>query len=117
MREEYSYLLIHIILSMIISTLVIGLSCVIVMRKRETEKLSAYECGFHPFEDARSKFDVKFYLVAILFIIFDLEIMLMLPWSVKVWNLGLVGFYGITGFISILMLGLIYEWKSGALEW
>ena len=81
------------------------------------EKNSAYECGFQPFEEARSQFDVRFYLVAILFIIFDLEIMFLFPWSVSLFLINLFGFYSMCLFLIILTLGFIYEWKKGALDW
>ena len=83
----------------------------------DTEKLSAYECGFEAFDDARSKFDVKFYLVSILFIIFDLEIAFLFPWAVSLSNIGALGFYSMMFFLFILTVGFIYEWKNGALDW
>ena len=83
----------------------------------DPEKLSAYECGFEAFDDARSKFDVKFYLVSILFIIFDLEIAFLFPWAVSLKNIGALGFYSMMFFLFILTVGFIYEWKNGALDW
>ena len=83
----------------------------------DPEKLSAYECGFSPFSDSRIKFDVRFYLVAILFIIFDLEIAFLFPWAVSLGNIGLLGFYSMMAFLFILTVGFVYEWKKGALEW
>ena len=83
----------------------------------DKEKLSAYECGFEAFDDARSKFDVKFYLVSILFIIFDLEIAFLFPWAVSLKNIGALGFYSMMFFLFILTVGFIYEWKNGALDW
>ena len=83
----------------------------------DKEKLSAYECGFTPFEDARVKFDVRFYLVAILFIIFDLEIAFLFPWAISLGNIGLLGFSSMMIFLFILTIGFIYEWKKGALDW
>ena len=83
----------------------------------DPEKLSAYECGFEAFDDARSKFDVKFYLVSILFIIFDLEIAFLFPWAVSLSNIGALGFYSMMFFLFILTVGFIYEWKYGALVW
>ena len=83
----------------------------------DPEKLSAYECGFEPFEDSRMKFDVRFYLVAILFIIFDLEIAFLFPWAISLGNIGAFGFWSMMVFIGILTVGFIYEWKKGALEW
>ena len=83
----------------------------------DPEKLSAYECGFEPFEDSRMEFDVRFYLVAILFIIFDLEIAFLFPWAVVLDHIGLEGYLAMAIFILILLVGFIYEWKKGALEW
>ena len=83
----------------------------------DSEKLSPYECGFEPFEDARIQFDVRFYLVAILFIIFDLEVAFLFPWAVSLSNIGLLGFASMMIFLFLLTVGFIYEWKKGALEW
>ena len=83
----------------------------------DPEKLSAYECGFEPFEDSRIEFDVRFYLVAILFIIFDLEIAFLFPWAITLGNIGLLGFCSMMIFLFILTVGFIYEWKKGALDW
>ena len=83
----------------------------------DPEKLSAYECGFNAFDDARMKFDVRFYLVAILFIIFDLEVSFLFPWAVAFGKLGLFGFWSMMLFLAVLTIGFIYEWKKGALEW
>ena len=83
----------------------------------DPEKLSAYECGFNPFDDARIKFDVRFYLVAILFIIFDLEVAFLFPWAVSLGEIGVFGFWSMMVFLGILTVGFIYEWKKGALEW
>jgi NADH-quinone oxidoreductase subunit A len=83
----------------------------------DSEKLSPYECGFEPFEDARIQFDVRFYLVAILFIIFDLEVAFLFPWAVALSDIGIFGFISMMIFLFILTIGFIYEWKKGALEW
>ncbi len=83
----------------------------------DAEKLSAYECGFDAFDDARHKFDVRFYLVAILFIIFDLEIAFLFPWAVSLGSIGMFGFWSMVVFLGVLTVGLIYEWKKGALDW
>jgi NADH-quinone oxidoreductase subunit A len=83
----------------------------------DPEKLSAYECGFEAFDDSRMKFDVRFYLVAILFIIFDLEIAFLFPWAISLGNIGALGFWSMMIFLSVLTIGFIYEWKKGALEW
>ncbi len=86
-------------------------------RNPDPEKLSAYECGFNAFDDARMKFDVRFYLVAILFIIFDLEVAFLFPWAVSFGEVGMFGFWSMMVFLAILTIGFIYEWKKGALEW
>jgi NADH-quinone oxidoreductase subunit A len=83
----------------------------------DTEKNSAYECGFEAFEDARMKFDVRYYLVAILFILFDLEVAFLVPWAVAMNEVGMVGFWAMMIFLAILVVGLIFEWKKGALDW
>jgi len=89
----------------------------IAVRNPDPEKVSAYECGFNAFDDARMKFDVRFYLVAILFIIFDLEIAFLFPWAVAFGELGVFGFWSMMVFLGVLTVGFIYEWKKGALEW
>ena len=101
-----------------------GLSCAFVVinfilspKKPDPEKLSAYECGFEPFEDSMMEFDVRFYLVAILFIIFDLEIAFLFPWAISLGQIGLYGFCSMMLFLFILTVGFIYEWKKGALDW
>ena len=86
-------------------------------RNPDPEKLSAYECGFNAFDDARMKFDVRFYLVAILFIIFDLEMTFLFPWAVALSDLGLYGYWSMMVFLGVLTIGFIYEWRKGALEW
>ena len=86
-------------------------------KKPDPEKLSAYECGFEPFNDSRMEFDVRFYLVAILFIIFDLEIAFLFPWAISLGKIGIVGFWSMMIFLGVLTIGFIYEWKKGALEW
>lgn len=101
-----------------------GLSCLMIIasllvgkHNPDTEKLSAYECGFDAFSDTHHKFDVRFYLVAILFIIFDLEIAFLFPWAVSLGDIGMFGFWSMVSFLGILTIGFIYEWKKGALEW
>ena len=89
----------------------------IAVRNPDPEKVSAYECGFNAFDDARMKFDVRFYLVAILFIIFDLEIAFLFPWAVAFKDIGLAGFWSMMVFLGVLTIGFIYEWRKGALEW
>ncbi len=90
---------------------------IIAYKQPDPEKLSAYECGFNAFDDARMKFDVRFYLVAILFIIFDLEVSFLFPWAVAFGQLGLFGFWSMMVFLAVLTIGFIYEWRKGALEW
>src|SRR6516225_154855 len=90
---------------------------VVAYKQPDPEKLSAYECGFNAFDDARMKFDVRFYLVAILFIIFDLEVSFLFPWAVAFGQVGLFGFWSMMIFLAVLTIGFIYEWKKGALEW
>ena len=101
---------------------VIGLALLVVAflvayKQPDPEKLSAYECGFNAFDDARMKFDVRFYLVAILFIIFDLEVSFLFPWAATFGHLGAYGFWSMMVFLAVLTVGFIYEWKKGALEW
>src|SRR2546421_2267190 len=90
---------------------------IVAYKQPDPEKLSAYECGFNAFDDARMKFDVRFYLVAILFIIFDLEVSFLFPWAVAFGKLGAFGFWSLMIFLAVLTIGFIYEWKKGALEW
>jgi len=98
--------------------IVLSLSAVVVaVRNPDPEKTSAYECGFNPFDDSRMRFDVRFYLVAILFIIFDLEIAFLFPWAVAFKDIGLFGFWSMIVFLGVLTIGFAYEWKKGALEW
>jgi NADH-quinone oxidoreductase subunit A len=92
-------------------------SFILAYRKPDPEKLSAYECGFAAFDDARMKFDVRFYLVAILFIIFDLEVAFLFPWAISLKEVGLFGFTSMMLFLGVLTIGFIYEWRKGALEW
>ncbi len=94
-----------------------GISRLLGVHRPDSEKLSPYECGFEAFEDARMKFDVRYYLVAILFILFDLEIAFLFPWAIVLQEIGLFGFLAMVVFLAILVVGFIYEWKKGALEW
>lgn len=103
------------LIAIVLALILFLLSYVLVLKKAELEKVSAYECGFDPFSDARSKFDVRFYLVAILFIIFDLEITFLFPWAVSLNNVGYLGFLTMLYFLFILTIGFVYEWKKGAL--
>ena len=100
-----------------LAMVIIIASLVIAPQRPDPEKLSAYECGFEAFEDARTKFDVRFYLVAILFIIFDLEVAFLFPWAVSLGEIGVFGFWSMVVFLGILTVGFVYEWRKGALEW
>lgn len=117
MSLEYIYLFIFLIISLIIAIIIFFLSYFLASQNYDFEKLSAYECGFQPFEDARDKFDIKFYLVAILFIIFDLEVSFLFPWVVYLDKISFYSFWGMIIFLFILTIGFIYEWMKGALNW
>lgn len=97
--------------------LMVAASFVVGMQKPDAEKNSPYECGFEPFGDARSKFDVRFYLVSILFIIFDLEVAFLFPWAISLGSIGVYGFWSMVVFLGVLTVGFIYEWRKGALDW
>ena len=115
--EEYFPIFILIIVSIILSVIIFGLSFLFAIQKPDVEKLSVYECGFDPYEDARNAFDIKFYLVAILFIIFDLEVMFLFPWVISLSQLTSLGFWIMIDFLIELIIGFVYAWKVGALEW
>jgi NADH-quinone oxidoreductase subunit A len=117
MLASYFPILVFIALAGVISVAFIGLSLLFAKQKPYAEKLSSYECGFEPFDDSRRRFDVRFYLVAILFIIFDLEVAFLFPWAVSLWRLGLFGFLSMMAFLGVLTVGFIYEWRKGALDW
>ena len=117
MGFEYLNILIFIVVASVLSFIIFFLSYSLVLREYDIEKVSAYECGFEPFEDTRSTFDVRFYLVAILFIIFDLEITFLFPWSIMLNFLGSFGFWSMMYFLFILIIGFVYEWQKGALDW
>ncbi|PPR31264.1 MAG: NAD(P)H-quinone oxidoreductase subunit 3 [Alphaproteobacteria bacterium MarineAlpha9_Bin2] len=114
---EYLPIAIFIFIACGLSVLFAFSSWIVGEQNPDDEKLSPYECGFEPFEDARVKFDVRFYLIAILFIIFDLEIAFLFPWSVALSDIGLYGFISMMVFLFLLIVGFVYEWKKGALEW
>jgi NADH-quinone oxidoreductase subunit A len=114
---EYLPILIFLGIATGLAGLILLASFVIARQRPDSEKLSSYECGFEPFEDARSRFDVRFYLVAILFIIFDLEVAFLFPWAVSLGNIGLFGFWSMIVFLAVLTVGFVYEWRKGALEW
>lgn len=117
MLQGYLPILIFIVVSLGLGVLLTTLGRILSPNRPDKEKLSPYECGFEAFEDTRMKFDVRYYLVAILFIIFDLEIAFLFPWAVVLNKLGLYGFLSMMLFLGILVIGFIYEWKKGALEW
>lgn len=114
---EYKYFSLYLILSIIIGCVIYVASYFLIPQKYDYEKLSAYECGFYPFEDARESFDVKFYLVGILFIIFDLEVIYLFPWAVVLDKIDIMGVCSMLVFLLILTIGFIYEWKEGGLDW
>ena len=114
---DYLPILIFLGIAVGMTIMILMASLVVARQRPDTEKLSPYECGFEPFEDARGRFDVRFYLVAILFIIFDLEVAFLFPWAVSLGNIGLFGFWSMMIFLGVLTIGFVYEWKKGALEW
>ena len=115
--EQYLPILVFIVFGVLVGVVAISVGFVIGPHRPDEEKLSPYECGFEAFEDARMQFDVRYYLVAILFIIFDLEIAFLFPWAVVLKDIGTFGFVAMMIFLAILVVGFIYEWKKGALEW
>ncbi len=115
--REYLPILIFLIIAIGLTVVFVGASYVVAPQRPDSEKVSAYECGFEAFDDARSRFDVRFYLVAILFIIFDLEVAFLFPWAVALGDIGVFGFWSMFVFLLILTIGFIYEWRKGALEW
>ena len=114
---EYFPILVFIAIAAVIAIAMVGGSLIVARQKPYAEKLSAYECGFDPFDDARRRFDVRFYLVAILFIIFDLEVAFLFPWAVSLADIGGLGFLSMIAFLAVLTVGFIYEWCKGALDW
>ena len=117
MLENYLPILIFLILGILVGVGPLAIGYLLGPRRPDAQKDSPYECGFEAFENARMKFDVRYYLVAILFIIFDLEIAFLFPWAIVLDSLGLFGFVAMAVFLGILVVGFIYEWKKGALEW
>ncbi len=117
MVESYLPILVFIVLATVIGIVPLVAGMVLAPHNPDHEKLSAYECGFEAFEDSRMKFDVRYYLVAILFIIFDLEIAFLFPWAIVLDEIGVFGFLSMGLFVGILLVGFLYEWKKGALEW
>jgi len=117
MLENYLPILIFIVIAILFGVVLVAASYLLGPRKPYADKLAPYECGFEAFEDSRMRFDVRFYLVAILFIIFDLEIAFLFPWAIVLDEIGMFGFIAMAVFLGILVIGFIYEWKKGALEW
>ena len=115
--SDYFSIILFLFISIIVSFGFILANFLAAPNNPDPEKLSAYECGFEAFDDSRMEFDVRFYLVAILFIIFDLEIAFLFPWAISLGNIGALGFWSMMIFLSVLTIGFIYEWKKGALEW
>ena len=115
--KDYLTIILFLIISLGLSIAFVVINFILSPKKPDPEKLSAYECGFEPFNDSRMEFDVRFYLVAILFIIFDLEIAFLFPWAISLGNLGALGFWSMMIFLFVLTVGSIYEWKKGALDW
>ncbi len=115
--REYLPILIFLGIAIGLAAAMLIASYVVARQRPDSEKVSSYECGFEAFDDARSKFDVRFYLVAILFIIFDLEVAFLFPWAVSLGAIGVFGFWSMVVFLGILTIGFIYEWRKGALEW
>ena len=115
--NNYLTIIIFLAIALILSLGFLILNYAFSPKNPDPEKLSAYECGFEPFNDSRMEFDIRFYLVAILFIIFDLEIAFLFPWAITLGNIGLFGFFSMMLFLFILTIGFIYEWKKGALDW
>tara|TARA_Y100001934_G_C12331101_1_gene765109 strand:+ start:264 stop:638 length:375 start_codon:yes stop_codon:yes gene_type:complete len=115
--SEYFSILVFLALAIGVACAALIASFVVGKQNPDPEKLSAYECGFEAFDDSRHKFDVRFYLVAILFIIFDLEVAFLFPWAISLGSIGMFGFWSMMLFLGILTVGFIYEWKKGALDW
>ena len=114
---EYLPILVFLGIALGLGIILLLAAAVIAIRNPDPEKVSAYECGFNAFDDARMKFDVRFYLVSILFIIFDLEIAFLFPWAVAFQDISMIGFWSVIVFLGVLTVGFAYEWKKGALEW
>jgi NADH-quinone oxidoreductase subunit A len=117
MLEQYFPILLFILFGLAVGAVLLTVGNALSPNRPDPEKLSPYECGFEAFEDARMKFDVRYYLVAILFILFDLEIAFLFPWAVVLPEIGFFGFVAMMIFLAVLVVGFIYEWKKGALEW
>jgi len=114
---EYMPILVFLGIAIVLSALFVFAAWLVAKQNPDDEKLSSYECGFEPFSDSRHKFDVRFYLVAILFIIFDLEVAFLFPWAIALGDVGMFGFWSMIIFLAVLTVGFVYEWRKGALEW
>jgi NADH-quinone oxidoreductase subunit A len=117
MLREYLPILIFLAIAGAVAGAMVVASLVVAQQNPDSEKLSPYECGFEAFDDARRRFDVRFYLVSILFIIFDLEVAFLFPWAISLGRIGAFGFWSMVAFLGVLTVGFIYEWRKGALEW
>ena len=117
MLENYLPILLFLVVGVFLALAMLAAGAVLGPHRPDAEKLSPYECGFEAFEDSRMKFDVRYYLVAILFIIFDLEIAFLFPWAIVLDQIGMFGFVAMMVFLAVLVVGFIYEWRKGALEW
>ena len=117
MLAEYFPILVFLAISLALGAILLLTGGILGPRSPDSAKGSPYECGFEAFEDTRSRFDVRYYLVAILFIIFDLEVVFLFPWAVSLGTIGVFGFWSMVIFLAVLTIGFIYEWKKGALEW
>lgn len=115
--SKYLPILIFLGIAIAIACIAVAASYIVATQRPDVEKNSTYECGFDAFGDSRQKFDVRFYLVAILFIIFDLEVAFLFPWAISLGKIGVFGFWSMMIFLAILTVGFIYEWRKGALEW
>jgi len=117
LKEEYLSIFIYLLFAIFLGSLIVALSYFLITQSPETEKLSTYECGFEPYEDTRNQFNIRFYIIAILFILSDIEIIFMLPWCVSISKLNLLGFWSMIEFLLELGIGFIYAWYVGAIEW
>jgi len=115
--REYFPILIFLGIAIVLACLFVFAAWLVAKQNPDNEKLSTYECGFEPFSDSRHRFDVRFYLVAILFIIFDLEVAFLFPWAIVLGDIGMYGFWSMFVFLSVLTVGFVYEWRKGALDW
>ena len=115
--SEYLPLLVFIAIAAVIGCVLLAAPFLVAYKSPDPEKVSAYECGFNAFDDARMKFDIRFYLVSLLFIIFDLEVAFLFPWALAFHDIGAFGFWSMIGFLFVLTVGFVYEWNKGALEW